>query len=40
MKTYEKVPPITDWRESWVGPRNGLDNNVKRKFLTLLCPEL
>jgi hypothetical protein len=32
--------PGTHWIGSWVGPRNGLDDAERRKFLTLLGLEL
>jgi hypothetical protein len=32
--------PGTHWIGGWVGPRAGLDNAEKRKFLTLLGLEL
>jgi hypothetical protein len=32
--------PSTHWIGGWVGPRTGLDNMEKRKFLTLLGLEL
>jgi hypothetical protein len=30
-----KEPPGTHWIGGWVGPRAGLDDMEKRKFLTL-----
>jgi hypothetical protein len=35
-----KEPPDTHWIGNWVGPRAGLDNEEKRKFLTPLELEL
>jgi hypothetical protein len=35
-----KEPPDTRWIEGWVGPRGGLDDVEKRKFLTLPGLEL
>jgi hypothetical protein len=32
--------PCTHWLGGWVGPRAGLDDVEKRKFLTLSVPEL
>jgi hypothetical protein len=35
-----KEPPRTHWIGGWVGPRAGLDDVWKRKFLTLAGLEL
>jgi hypothetical protein len=32
--------PVTHWKRGWVGPRSGLDDVEKRKFLTLPGLEL
>jgi hypothetical protein len=34
--TPEERAPSTHWIGGWVGPKAGLDNVEKRKFLTLL----
>jgi hypothetical protein len=36
----EKESPCTHWIGGWVGPRTGLDDVEKRKFLTLSGLEL
>jgi hypothetical protein len=33
--TYGERAPGTHWTEGWVGPRHGVDDVEKRKFLTL-----
>jgi hypothetical protein len=38
--TLGERAPGTHWIESWVGPRAGLDDVEKKKFLTLLRLEL
>jgi hypothetical protein len=38
--TPEERAPGTHWIGGWVGPRAGLDNVEKRKFLTLPSLEL
>jgi hypothetical protein len=38
--TPEERDPGTNWIEGWVGPRAGMDNMEKRKFLTLPVLEL
>jgi hypothetical protein len=38
--TPGKSPPDTHWIGGWVGPRNGLEDVKKRKFLTLPGLEL
>jgi hypothetical protein len=38
--TPGKRDPGTHWIGGWVGPRTGLDDVEKRKFLTLPGPEL
>jgi hypothetical protein len=35
-----KDPPCTHWKEGWVGPRTGLDDMEKGKFLNLPGLEL
>jgi hypothetical protein len=36
----ERPAPRTRWIGGWLNPRSGLDDVKKRKFLTLLGPEL
>jgi hypothetical protein len=38
--TPEEKSPGTQWIGVWMGPRAGLDDVEKRKFLTLPGPEL
>jgi hypothetical protein len=38
--THGETAPVNNWIGGWVGPRTGLDDVEKRKFLLLLGLEL